>query len=196
MKATHVRAVAALATILTLSACGGKASFAVSGSIGGLNNAGLVLANSSNGDSVTVPAGATSFTFPKSVSYGDDYNVVQKTPPAHMTCSVISGGSGSAGHTTSIQVVVNCTQNAYTVGGLITGMTAGSLVLANGSSAATKTISKDETSFIMPDAVQDGRPYGITVLTQPDTLFCTVENGTDVMGEANRTNVVVNCKPK
>lgn len=193
MKATHVRAAAALATILVLSACGGKASFDISGNISGLRNNGLELSN--NGDTVTPPAGATTFTFPKRVSYGDNYDVKPTKQPAHMTCTV-GNGSGSAGHLTSIVVNVVCTQNAYSIGGLVNGLTDGTLVLANGSTAAPVTVSKGDPAFVFPQAVEDGTAYGVTVLTQPANLFCTVANGTDVMGEAPRSNIVVTCVPK
>lgn len=193
MKANHVRTVAALATILALSACGGKASFDVGGTIAGLRNTGLVLAN--NGDTVSLPAGATSFTFPKRAEYGDDYAITVKTQPAHMTCQV-GNGSGSAGHLTSISASVVCTQNAYTIGGKVVGLTAGTVVLTNGSNTSPETVTKDAPDFVFDQPVEDGQPYGVTVLTQPETLFCTVANGTDVMGEANRTNILVTCVPK
>ncbi len=44
--------------------------------------------------------------------------------------------------------------------------------------------------------VLDGAPYGITVLTQPPGLVCTVANGIGVMGEVDISNIVVTCVPK
>ena len=148
MKSSCLRPLAALLLTVGLAACGGKASYDVSGTISGLNNAGLVLAN--GGDTVSPPVGATTFTFPKRIDYGTDYNITVKTPPAHMNCAV-SGGTGSAGRYVSIQAAVNCQQNVYTVGGTISGQTVDGLVLGNGSTATQLTVAKATATFTMPD---------------------------------------------
>jgi hypothetical protein len=45
-------------------------------------------------------------------------------------------------------------------------------------------------------AIPVGDAYGLSVLTQPSNpaQVCTIANGTGVMGDANRTNVVVTCQ--
>jgi hypothetical protein len=204
MKAIPLRSAAALALALALSACGGKASFDITGTfidaqgnLKPLANPGLVLAN--GGDTVAVPVGATSFKFPNSISYGTEYNILVQKQPDHMTCNVL-GGSGSAGRLVSITATVNCTQNSYTIGGTVTGITGDATVtLTNGSTGGTVTLNKDSSTFTFQVPVFDGQSYGVTVYTiTPDTttpanLACTVANGTDVMGTAPRTNIVVTC---
>lgn len=191
MKLSCLRPLAALLLTLGLAACGGKASYDVSGTITGLTNNGLTLTNGS--DTVTPAAGATSFTFAKRIDYGTDYNIIVTQNPAHMNCSV-SGGSGSAGHYLEISALVSCSQNAYTVGGTISGLTVDGLVLINGNT--TTTVPKDATTFTMNGAVAYGTSYGISVYTQPTGLVCTVApgTGTGTMGEANVTTVQVACK--
>jgi len=198
MKLSCLRPVAALLLTVGLAACGGKASYDVSGTISGLNNNGLVLVNGS--DTVSPPVGATKFTFPKRIDYGTDYNITVKTQPAHMTCAV-SGGSGSAGHYVSIEAAVSCAQNTYTVGGTVTGLSADGLVLANGSNASTLTVAKTATTFTMPDKVADGTSYGISVVTNPTGQVCRVatdsstglSTGVGTMGEAAVTKVQIVC---
>lgn len=188
----------------TLAGCGGKASFVVGGSITGLNNQGLVLQNEGGAD-LPVAAGATSFSFPGSISYGTEYKVSIKNQPDHMTCSV-ANPTGSAGHTTVINVFISCSQNSYTLGGTISGLKYDGLVLVNGASGSV-TLTKSATSFTMPGALPVGTPYGISVLTQPSqtdattgavsTQTCSVKQGTDsgIMGDANVTSVQVSCTP-
>jgi hypothetical protein len=188
MKSSRLRIIAALLLTTALAACGSKASYDVSGTLVNLTNSGLVLAN--NGDTVSPAAGATAFTFPNEVDYGTSYDITVQTQPNHMTCTV-TYGSGSAGHTVEIAATVTCVQNSYTVGGTISGMTVAGLVLANGSD--TLTLAADATTFTMSTAVYDGATYGITVLTQPDGLTCTVANGTGLMAEAAVTDVTVTC---
>lgn len=177
-----------------LAACGGKASFTVGGSISGLSNQGLVLQNN-GGDPLTVGAGATSFAFPNSISYGTEYQVTIKSQPDHMTCSVVNP-TGSAGHTTSINVVISCAQNAYTLSGSVVGLLGDGLVLVNGSSSGKIAIAKTDTKFQVFPTIPVGDSYGLSVLTQPSNpaQVCTIANGTGVMGDANRDNVVVTCQ--
>ncbi|KAB8053913.1 hypothetical protein GCN78_04890 [Janthinobacterium rivuli] len=192
MKLSCLRPLAALLLTLGLAACGGKASYEVGGTISGLNNEGLILAN--GGDPLPVPAGKTSFTFAKRIDYGTDYNITIQQQPAHMTCG-ISGGSGSAGHYLSISAAVSCSQNSYTVGGTISGLTVDGLALINGST--TTTVVKDAKTFTMAGSVAYGDTYGISVSVQPKGLQCVVQPGTGggTMGEANVTTVQIACNP-
>ena len=205
MKLSYAGAGVALILAAALAACGGKGQFTVQGTVTGLNNSGLVLAN--NGSTVSVPTGATSFTFPQQIDYGTSYNITVQSQPAHMTCA-IGGGSGSAGHTVSIQAQVQCTQNSYALGGQFTGLTAAAdgtartITLLNGStggsltiSSATGTLGNGDFTFGTP--VEDGLPYGVTVV-QPapaNGLTCTIANGTGVMHEAPVSNLVLTCVP-
>jgi len=60
MKLSCLRPLAALLLTLGLAACGGKASYDVSGTVSNLNNNGLILAN--GGEELPIAAGQTSFT--------------------------------------------------------------------------------------------------------------------------------------
>ena len=192
MKLSCLRPLAALLLTLGLAACGGKASYDVSGTVSNLNNNGLILANS--GEELPIAAGQTSFTFKKRIDYGTDYNITFKQQPAHMTCS-ISGGSGSAGHYINISAAVSCSQNTYSVSGTISGLTVDGLVLINGN--VTTTVAKDTKNFTLNGAVADGTTYGVGVSTQPKGLLCVVQPGTGAgtMGSANVTNVQIACNP-
>ena len=204
MKFSYASAGVALA--LALAGCGGKAQFTVQGTVSGLNNTGLVLAN--GGSTVTVPAGATSFTFPQQIDYGSEYNITIQTQPAHMTCSV-GGGSGSAGHTVTIQAQVVCNQNTYTLGGQFTGLTADSagvartVILLNGSAGGALSISSATASntttgtggFVFGSNVADGQAYGVTIQTQPTGLTCTLANGSGIMHETPVSNLLLTCVP-
>jgi hypothetical protein len=205
MNVKTILAAGAACAVLALAACGGKASFTVTGLLGSTDsggrfvpgtvaNPGLVLQN--GGDTVTVAAGAASFTFPGSISYGTEYNIAVKTQPAHMTCNPYGGtGIGSAGHTTSINVLISCYQNFYSLSGTVSGLTADGLTIINGSNGTGLLIAKGATTFSYLEAVPVGVAYGLSVLTQPTGLRCTIANGTDVMGDADRANIAISCVP-
>jgi hypothetical protein len=102
-------------------------------------------------------------------------------------------------------VIVQCAQNAYTVGGQYSGLTAAAdgtartVTLINGSAGGTLTISSPtdgsgKGDFVLGN-VNDGTAYGVTVLTQPAGLTCTLTNGTGVMHETLVSNLVLACAP-
>jgi hypothetical protein len=204
MKFSFVGAAAALTMLAALAGCGGKQQYTVQGSVVNLNNAGLVLTNN-GGDDLSVPLGATSFAFSKQIDYGSMYNVVVKTQPAHMTCSWNTSNVGSAGYNVSIDLTLACVQNAYTLGGQITGLTAAAdgtartITLANGSTGSVTISSASATNgavdFSM-GTVADGQAYGVTFIDSNNGLTCSVTNGTGVMHETAISNIVVACAPK
>lgn len=197
MKQSSLRLGAALLLTLALAACGGKQSYSVTGTLVNsalvttpLPNSGLVLANGS--DTVSVPAGATTFAL-SNIDYGDSFNITVQSNPQHMTCVPYSGTSGSAGHNVAIAAIVECTQNAYALGGTISGLTTIGLVLANG--PVTYTAGATDTAFTFGTAVAVGTTYGVTVLSSPAGQTCSVTKGTDagVMGDAAIATVAVTC---
>lgn len=196
MKAIPVRNAAALALLLALGACGGKASFELTGNLVDnfeqpkpLANPGLVLAN---GDQrLSVPRGATTFKFANTISYGTEYAITVAQQPEHMACTFTRGSTGAAGRTATISAYLVCNLIPYPVGGIVKGLGTGTLRLVNGTDTLDVTLAK--TDFTMPTAIPYGTVYGVTVLTQPVGQTCTVANGTDVMGDAPRNNIVVTC---
>ena len=79
----------------------------------------------------------------------------------------------------------------YTVGGTVTGLVAGSVVLQNNGSNDL-TLSADG-SFTFATALNDGSAYKVTVLTQPVGLTCSVSTGVGTVSGNNVTNVAVVC---
>ena len=164
-----------LALAVALTACGGKASFDVQGPISGLVYSGLVITNTKNNDSVTVPAGATTFKLNQSIEYGTEYSVVVTKTALHQDCQ-IGNGADTAGRMASINIGVLCTLNASGIGGAVTGLTVAGLVLVNGSSDQV-SVDKDATVYKFPNPVTYDATYGVTVLKQPPGLTCSVANG-------------------
>ena len=191
MKAMYL---APIALALALAGCGGKESYAISGTVTGLKYSGLELTNGS--DRVVVPADATSYRFSQSIDYGDEYTVVIAKQPQHQTCGVASGSSltGSAGYTETINVGLVCAINAYSAGGTVTGLNVDGLVVINGNGTQFP-VPKDVATFTYPDAIPSQSSYGLVVLKQPAGKSCTIANGTGVMQDAAVTNVAITCVP-
>lgn len=176
---------------------GGTASYTLGGTISGLgNNSGLVLANS--GTTLSVPAGASTFTFPGSLAAGTAYSVTVQTSPTGMSCTV-SGGTGTLNSNVS-SVAVTCATQSYTLGGTVAingpsgvSLSDQGMVLTNSSNGDQYTFTSNATSYTMPKSVAYGGAYQISVTTQPTGLSCTVSNGSGTMPANNLTNVAVTC---
>ena len=210
MKFSLIRSASMLALTLGLASCGGGGddTYTVAGSVAGLAYPGLVL--TTNGSDLTVAppttAGAiVNFAFPNKLEYGDIYNVTVKAHPAHQNCQphreAPLSPSDTAGRLAAINVRLECTINAYGIGGTVTGLTAADteLVLANGSTGGTLSIKRpaeDTTTtpltYTLP-AVQYDVSYGVTVVKNPAGRICTVANPTGIMRDDPITNINVTC---
>ena len=165
------------------------ATYTIGGTIGGLTAGGLVLAD--GGQTVSPASGATSFTFPTAVVSGTSYSVTITTQPTGEICTV-SGGTGTVASSNVTSVEVTCVAT-YTIGGTIKGLTAGGLVLADGSQTVSPP--SGATSFVFPTAVVSGTSYSVTITTQPTGETCTVSGGTGTVSSSNVTSVQVACVP-
>jgi N-acetylneuraminic acid mutarotase len=188
--------VISLLSIMSLTACGGDggsatAEHALGASINGLTASGLVLAV--DGTNVAVPANATRIQLSSSIPAGTAYSVAVQTQPTSLRC-IVSNGSGTMGAANVTDIVISCQPEAYAIGGTVAGLTAGGLVLANGSS--TLSVPSGATSFTMPNGAASGSTYDITVQTQPAGLQCVVGAGFGTIASAAVTSIVVTCTPR
>lgn len=202
MTPTFIRPAIALALVLALAGCGGKASFPVTGVVLDLKYGGLVLATNGMELAVAPPTApavpstastTTSFTFPNTLAYGDVFDLTVKSSAAHQECLVVSGGKDTAGRTSGINVIVVCTPKTAALGGTISGLTGTGLLLTNGSNGGTYAAAVGAKDFNLAP-VAFGVSYGVTVVTQPIGQFCSVSaNGVGVMTDDPISNIAVTC---
>jgi sugar lactone lactonase YvrE len=169
----------------------------LSGTIAGLAGGatGLVLTDGNGSAAAQIASSGSSFTFGYLES-GSSYSVAVKSSPTGLTCSV-AGGSGTLTADVS-NVVVTCSDQAFTVGGTI-ALAAGSssasvtgLVLANGSDALD--VPAGATAFTMPTPVAYTSSYQVTVQTQPNGMSCAVlPAAASTMPAADVTDVTITC---
>lgn len=161
----------------TAHTVGGNISGLV-GSVTLINNGTDVLTRSTDGN----------FTFATPLSPGTPYSVTIGTQPVGQICTV-NNRSGIMRNTDVTNVIVTCANNAYTVGGNVSGLN-GTVVLNNdGENLAINA--NGSFTFLIP--VAQGANYNVIVTSQPTGQICTVSNGYGTMGGANVTNVGVVC---
>jgi hypothetical protein len=202
MKSFLLRPALTLALVAGLSACGGKASFEVGGTITGLKYPGMEL---SDGKSSLFPTADGHFGFPARIDYADPYKITLVKQPAHQTCVFRNNTDATglvsfdtAGRLATINAIIECVVQSHAVGGKVIGLTSGSVEIINGSLFGTFNVTSTDTD---PKYVFNGVPYdqvyGISVLKQPDGLNCTFSaSPTGKMGDNDITDLNLVCKPK
>lgn len=216
MKKTNlIRSAAALALVATLASCGGSTDYTIGGVVSGLQP-GTKLVLTTNGMETTVEGKPlvdgripdVSYSFPQQLEYGEVYNVLPKqigtnaddTPiyqmPEHQTCVASGRTSDTAGRLSEIRADYSCSLVTPSIGGVVKGLTTGSVTLINGSSGGRVTVTAPTTpgdvSFVFSTPVTWGQTYGVTIFST-EKVSCTVSNGTGTMGDNNVTNIEVNC---
>ena len=139
---------------------------------------------------VTVAAGKTAQMLVRSLPSGTSYSVTIQSQPTGETCS-IAGATGMIQSANVANVVVTCSNQAYSLGGSISGLNGSGLVLANGTD--TLTVSSGATSFTMPTPVAYTSSYVLSVQTQPAGLACAVGSAMGTMPASAVTNVAITC---
>lgn len=201
MKSSFLRAGFALLCAVILCSCGGNnGSLALSGTItyapAGATITGLTLVNNSNGEKVTIDAGATSFIFTKLLATDEKFDVEVATSPAGAVCTP-SANTGTASVYTVYYVTIACVANPYVLGGTVKGLTTSGLVLANGAdTTAVLPAGGADVKFTFPTKVGNTAQYGVTVLTQPTGQTCTVDSTLNpgTMPNADQLGLGVTCK--
>lgn len=149
-------------------------SYTVSGTVSGLSANGTVVLQNNGGKNVS-RSGDGAFAFAAEATHGDAYRVTVLTQPADQTCTV--GGNGAGTATADVNVAVTCTTNANTIGGTLTGLGAGTVVLQNNLGDNLSLSGAATIPFTFDTPVANDSPYFVSVLAQPQGQTCTVSAG-------------------
>lgn len=167
-------------------------SFAIRGSVSGLQGSGLVLRNN-GGDDVGVQTDG-GFAFPTRIPSGSAFQVTVATQPSAPTqaCSV-QNGSGSVADRDVDNVVVTCALPQFTIGGVISGLQGSGMVITNNGTDEFKPTASGPFTF--PTGLITGSRYEVRVRSLPERprQLCGVQNDSGVVNGANVTNVTINC---
>lgn len=196
MKSSILRASAvSLACALVLSACGGgHGDLTLGGAVQNVTQDGLVLQNN-GGDDTKVVYPYTSFQFGNRVSTDDQFNITVAHIPDNTSECHVNNGKARANYYSIYQISVACTLKQHPLTVAIENSTDVGITIVNG--ADKKDVDAKATSVSM-SPVNEGSPYGITVLTTPAGHTCTVSggdngNGSGTMGPDGNKPVTVKC---
>ncbi|MGY6629939.1 MAG: hypothetical protein ACXIUL_02925 [Wenzhouxiangella sp.] len=172
-----------------------RINYPVGGTLSGLAaGASLVLQNN-GGDDLSLSSNG-SFEFSSPLPDGEAFMVTvlsQPTTPSQ-SCSV-SGGQGelSGGPVTGIEVT--CVNDAFFLGGSLSGLVAGNaLTLASGT-GQTLNVSGNG-AFVFADPIGNGASFEVSIVGQLAALpqSCSISNSNGEIAGADVTNVQIDCQ--
>ena len=164
--------------------------FFVAASVEGLS--GTVVLQNNGGNTKSISTNSLHY-FSAPIADEAFYNVSIVTQPDGQTCSLTSSAGQIAGSNIT-SVGVSCTNNpepTYSIGGSVSGLNGGSLVLQN--NAGDDLPLSADGSFTFSTELLTGVGYGITILSEPASQDCTVSNASGTTSTADITNVSVSC---
>ncbi len=166
-------------------------AFSIGGTVAGLGAGKTVTLQNIGKDDLTVNANGN-FVFVTRLDSGVAYAVTVKTQPAGQRCTVTQGTGTTTANVSDVQVrCENLAAATYTVGGSVSGLAGGTLVLQkNGGDDLALT---SNGGFTFATALAGSSAYAITVKTQPAGQSCTVRNGSGTVASANVGSVEVSC---
>ena len=143
----------------------------------------------------TVTSYSVSPALPAGLSLDSSTGRITGTPniASAATSYLVTATNGGGSATFSLAIAVNTPQSDFTVGGTVTGLSGAGLVLRNNNGDDLKVTANGAVTF--SSALASGAAYLVTVKTQPvrPGQLCSVTNGSGTIGNANVTDVAINC---
>jgi Kelch motif/Galactose oxidase, central domain len=118
------------------------------------------------------------------------FTVTVMTQPVGEICTVgaLQGTMGK----TELTVPVVCVPASYTIGGTVSGLTAGESIVLEDNGGDPTTVSANGP-FTFSTSIASESPYAVTVATPPAGESCAVTHGPGTTPAANVTNAAVTC---
>lgn len=164
----------------------------IGGTVTGLASGQHVNLSNNGGDVLTVNSNQA-FTFPAAVNYNATYSVAVAANPTGQTCTV-ANGSGSKVTSNVSNVSVTCSNNLYTIGGSVSGLSASESVTLLNSANSDSIVLSANGSFTMSKTIHAyADSYSISLGSKPSGKICVVTNGSGNSISSNVTNITVAC---
>ncbi len=141
-----------------LTASGGI--FSIGGTVSGLDAGETLVVQNNGADDLSLTENG-SFVFATAVADGATYAVTVSGAPEGKTCTV-NNGSGIVVGDDVTDIAVVCSVDTFSVGGTVTGLTAGDVVVLQNNDADDLSLTEDG-SFVFATAVADGAAYAVAV---------------------------------
>lgn len=164
-------------------------TYNISGTISDLNG---TLKFSLNNNSTQSFNTNGAFNFSVSLDSGENYQLVIATQPAGQTCghNALSISRDNDAETNISGVTITCTNNVYTVGGSVSGLS-GTLQI-NLNTGNTLDITGNGT-FSFLTQVEYSSDYQVDIVSTPPGMQCNISNNSGVMPANDINNINIIC---
>lgn len=162
--------------------------------------AGGVLTGLKAGNSVLLSSGTQSITLSADGTYrfgrfpkGTVYNITATSSSDTQACTV-SNGSGQIADADIDNIVVTCV-DTFRIGGTLSGYVGGHgpvQVALNGGEPLSLTA---DGAFHFSTRLASGASYNAALVSVPETLVCTLTNGSGLVASTDVTSIAVACVP-
>ena len=171
-------------------ACSATPRFTVGGAVSGLIGAGLRLQNN-GGDALNITADGP-FAFATPLETESTYSVTVAAQPVGQNCTV-QNPTGTIATANVADVQVSCATNQFTVGGSVSGLEGGGLVVRLNDGNDLRIVANGPFAF--PTALVNGTSYVATVFANPTnpSQDCKLDNGTGVIAGGNVASITIAC---
>lgn len=172
-----------------------RINYPIGGTLTGLAaGASLVLQNN-GGDDLSLSSNG-SFAFSSLLPDGEMFSVTVLNPPSNpsQSCTVSNGqGQVSGGPVSTVEA--NCVNNAFFLGGSLSGLTAGNALTLNSGTGQTLLVSGNG-AFVFADPIGNGSAFEVQIAAQSASLpqACSLSNGSGEIAGADVTNVQIDCQ--
>jgi len=165
--------------------------YTIGGSVSGLTGSGLKLKNQTE---VLEISASGNFVFTNFLSMGSEYEISVSNQPSNPSqiCSV-SNSKGTISDKNITDIIVVCSINSFTIGGITTGLLGTGLTLQNNSGDDLSISSNGIFTFSNPLA--DTSNYNVSVSSNPTSpaQICSASNNTGSVNGSNVENVSIIC---
>lgn len=183
-----------MCAVVALAACGGGEEADTGHYAGG------VLTGLKAGNSVLLSSGTQSLTLSADGTYrfgrfpkGTAYNITATSSSDTQVCTV-SNGSGQIADADIDNIVVSCV-DTFRIGGTLSGYAGGHgpvQVALNGGEPVSLTA---DGAFHFATRLASGTSYNAALVSVPETLVCSLTNGSGLVASTDVTSITVACEP-
>ncbi len=183
-----------MCAVVALAACGGGEEADTGHYAGG------VLTGLKAGNSVLLSSGTQSLTLSANGTYrfgrfpkGTAYNITATSSSDTQACTV-SNGSGQIADADIDNIVVGCV-DTFGIGGTLSGYAGGHgpvQVALNGGEPVSLTA---DGAFHFATRLASGTSYNAALVSVPETLVCSLTNGSGLVASTDVTSITVACEP-
>ncbi|HEX5390024.1 MAG TPA: hypothetical protein VFW67_09700 [Burkholderiaceae bacterium] len=183
-----------MCAVVALAACGGGEEADTGHYAGG------VLTGLKAGNSVLLSSGTQSLTLSADGTYrfgrfpkGTAYNITATSSSDTQACAV-SNGSGQIADADIDNIVVSCV-DTFGIGGTLSGYAGGHgpvQVALNGGEPVSLTA---DGAFHFATRLASGTSYNAALVSVPETLVCSLTNGSGLVASTDVTSITVACEP-